>query len=312
MTLKCMNKYILVIIFLLFISIPFDSWSEEIKLTYIDSIIYDEEGGRLYFPNYVFVDSVMDEIYVIDNLNRIIIYTSDFFPAYTFDKKHGIIAPASLSVDPEGFVYITMQTTKTDKRPRIYVFDPTFRLNREIVIEGIPDADSFKPHRLVLDKKGNIYVSGGYYRGIAILDNNGKFIDIISPEEDGRKVYINNLSVDGSGRIYLISEEEGRIYVYDENRRYLFKFGEKGGSSGKLSRPQALAVDDVSGRIYVTDYMRHAVNVYDRNGLYISEFGGFGWSPGWFAYPIGIFFDHKGRLMVVDTFNNRVQVFQAR
>ncbi len=56
---------------------------------------------------------------------------------------------------------------------------------------------------------------------------------------------------DESGRIYLLSEGMGRVYVYDKDENFLFKFGEKGGSTGKLSRPKALCVDeDEGGYIY--------------------------------------------------------------
>jgi DNA-binding beta-propeller fold protein YncE len=120
------------------------------------------------------------------------------------------------------------------------------------------------------------------------------------------------VTIDGQGRIYLVSEETGHIYVYDEDRNPLFQFGVKGGSSGKLSRPKAVAVDNRDGRMYVVDYMRHTINVYDREGEYMFEFGGKGWLPGWFSFPTTITVDPTGRVFVADLFNSRVQVFNPR
>jgi peptidoglycan-associated lipoprotein len=134
---------------------------------------------------------------------------------------------------------------------------------------------------------------------------------MLAPEKEGKKVKLANVTIDTTGRIYVVSEEESRIYIYDENRRFLFEFGEKGGSSGKLSRPQAVAVDNRNGRMYVVDYMRHTVSAYDNSGKYLSEFGGLGWGEGWFQHPKDIAVDYTGRALIADTFNNRIEVFQS-
>jgi DNA-binding beta-propeller fold protein YncE len=64
--------------------------------------------------------------------------------------------------------------------------------------------------------------------------------------------------------------------------------------------------------MYVVDYMRHTVSAYDKEGKYLFEFGGLGWGEGWFQYPRDIAVDSSGRILIADTFNNRIQVFQAK
>jgi tripartite motif-containing protein 71 len=276
---------------------------------YFDSIIYDEEGARLGFPSAVFYDTVKDEIYVIDNQSRFIIYTSDFFPLYTVGARKGVITPADLSVDGAGNVYVAMPAPQA----RVAVFNSRLRWDHDFYFKGFEGADSFSPFRLFFGKGGMIYVAGYDFAGVLVLDSKGQFIEIISPEDNGEKVKIRDVITDDEGRIYLLSEESGHIYVYDSNRKFLFQFGDKGGSSAKLSRPQALGIDNRNGRIYVADYMRHAVNIYDKEGKYIAEFGGLGWSEGWFQHPVDIAVDsNNGRIYVADLFNNRVQVFQAK
>ena len=157
-----------------------------------------------------------------------------------------------------------------------------------------------------------MYVAGSYYPGVLLLNTKGQFLEVLSPEEEGRKVNINYVTVDQAGRIYLVSEEVSHIYVYDENRKFLFKFGQKGGSTAKLSRPLAVGVDNRSGRMYVVDYMRHTISAYDKEGKYLFEFGGLGWGEGWFQYPKDITVDSMGRILVADTFNNRIEVFQPK
>jgi DNA-binding beta-propeller fold protein YncE len=280
-------------------------------ITYEDSIDADEEGGRLFFPSFVFAESVTDEIYFIDGKSRIIISTPELFPIHTLGKNSGIETPQGLTVDVEGNLYVAQSATNGNPKHRISVYSACLQWDRDIFFEGFEGAESFVPYRIAIDKKGNMYVAGNHI-GVLVLDKQGRFKEIISPEEEeGRKVRITSVSLDKAGRILLVSEEEGRIYVYDEARNFIMKFGEKGGSSGKLSRPRAVGVDHKSGRLYVVDYMRHTITVYNKEGKFIYEFGGLGLGEGWFQHPIDITVDDKGRILVADMFNQRVQVFNS-
>jgi peptidoglycan-associated lipoprotein len=301
---------LIVIGLILFVPHNLNAQPQGPHVTYLESITEDEEGGKIYFPSFVFAEPVRNEIYIIDSGSRIIIYTSDFYPLFTLGKRNGAEAPQGLTVDKEGNLYVAQSPTKDNPRNRISVFNACLKWDRDIYLEGFEGSDSFSPYRLAIDKNGNIYVSGSYHPNVLVLNNQGKLLDIISPEEEGRKAKLTNVTLDKTGRIYIVSEEEGHIYVYDENRKFLFKFGEKGGSSGKLSRPLAVGVDNCNGRMYVVDYMRHTVNVYDNTGKYLFEFGGLGWGEGWFQHPRDIYVDSVGRILVADTFNNRIEVFQ--
>jgi DNA-binding beta-propeller fold protein YncE len=279
-------------------------------VTYVDSITEDEEGGKTYFPSNVFVDPVRNEIYIIDSRARIIVYTSDFYPLFTLSKRNDVETPQCLTVDTEGNLYVAQSATKDNPRNRISIFNACFMWVRDIYLEGFEGAGSFVPNRMAVDKNGNIYAAASYFPGVLILNNQGQLLDILSPEEEDKKVKITSVTLDKAGRIYLVSEEEGRIYVYDENRKFLFKFGEKGGSSGKLSRPVAVGIDNRDGRMYVVDYMRHTINAYDSTGKYLFEFGGLGWGEGWFQHPRDICVDPNGRILVADTFNDRIEVLK--
>jgi len=252
-----------------------------------------------------------NEIYIIDGHGRITIYSSDFFPVYTVKKGPYIQAPQGMAVDSEGNIYIAQAASEGKPRGVISVFRQCLKWERDIFLEGFEGEADFRPYRLAVDKKGFIYVVSRYFRGVLVLDNSGRLVDIMEPEERGKKSKLNNVAIDGEGRIYILSETAGRVYVYDENRKFLFKFGEKGGSSGKLSRPMAIAIDDRNSRKYIADYMRHSITVYDMEGKFIYEFGGMGYREGWFQYPVDITIDSEGRIFVGDLFNNRVQVFNS-
>jgi DNA-binding beta-propeller fold protein YncE len=299
------------ILLTLFISLPSFAQQFGSLVTYHDEIDFDEEGGALLHPSFVMVAPPENDIYIIDGKGRVTIYASDFFPLYTFKKGPHLQSPQGMTVDAEGNIYIAQAASEGKPRGRISVFRQCLKWERDIYLGGFEGEADFRPYRLAVDKKGFIYVASNYFLGVLVLDNDDRLVDIMAPEERGEKVALNNVTIDGEGRIYLLSEKAGRAYVYDEDRKFLFKFGEKGGSSGKLSRPRALAVDDRTGRKYIVDYMRHSVNVYDKEGKFIYEFGGMGWQEGWFQYPGHIAIDNEGRLFIADLFNNRVQVFNS-
>lgn len=296
---------------LLFLIFPCAAPAEEaiIKMAFLENIQTDEDENPLHWPTFVYPDPVTDELYVIDGKGRFIIYTSDLFPVFTVGREKGIEHPTGLAVDHDGSIYISLGPTKDDPRPKIAVINACLRLDREIYLSGFEGAESFVPHRLAVDGNGLIYVTGSYTTGLLVLENDGSLREMFLPRDEGRPVKLSNVNIDRTGRIYLTSIEEGRIYVYDGDLNYLFKFGEKGGGPGKLSRPAGVAVDTDLNLIYVTDTMRHAVNVYDVGGRYLFEFGGLGWGDEWFQYPRDLTVDQKGRLFVADTFNNRISIY---
>lgn len=124
-------------------------------------------------------------------------------------------------------------------------------------------------------------------------------------------VMINNIITDSDGHLFLLSEETSKVYAYSVNEDFLFSFGEKGGSTGKMSRPRGIAINEGRKIIYIVDYMRHTILVYDLAGKYLFEFGGRGSGPLWFNFPNSITVDRKGRLIVADLFNNRVQILKT-
>lgn len=279
-------------------------------VSYEYSLTRDEDGNRLVSPTGVLAEPVMNEIYVLSR-SRVFVFTNDFYQLYSFGKGRGVESPLSVAVDREGYVYIAQAPTEEKREQRVSVFNPIFQWERDIIVKGFEGDEDFTPNRLAVDGKGRIYVAGINFPGVPVMDREGRILEVIQAEEAGEKVPIDDVAVDrGSGRVYLLSTSNGRVFVFDDNRELLFKFGEKGGSSMKLSRPMAVDVDTRTGRVYVLDYMRHTVLAYDNTGKFMFEFGGMGYSPGWLQYPIDLTVDSSGRVIIADTFNNRVEVFK--
>jgi DNA-binding beta-propeller fold protein YncE len=127
-----------------------------------------------------------------------------------------------------------------------------------------------------------------------------------------RPVLIRAVTIDSAGNIYMVSSETGKVYVYGPDEAFLFSFGTKGGTPGRLSQPRGVAVDRERGLMYVVDYMRHTILAYDKAGTYLFEFGGKGEAPGWFKFPTDVVVNKRGQLIVSDLFNHRLQVLEVK
>lgn len=133
----------------------------------------------------------------------------------------------------------------------------------------------------------------------------------VEKKKDVGPVTIVDINRDTEGHLYILSEETSKVYVYSPFEEFLFSFGEKGGSSGKMSRPKSLAIDEKKKAVYICDYMRHTILIFDLSGRFMYEFGGLGTGPGWFQYPTGLTLNRDGLLAVADLFNGRVQVLDV-
>lgn len=297
----------------------------------------DDQLASLKYPSHVFYDKGMDEILLVSGGDgRIIFFGSDYFPQNSLGKGRDITAPQSVYVDEKGFLYIC-QDAKNNKPPRLTILNGAFFVEQEIGFGGVEELKGFIPQRLALNRDGLMYLTGNNVLGVAVLDREGKYLRMLYPSELGTQQddekakrkkarqykrrkskqqqavsLARDILIDSQGYIFLLSEELGKVFVYNAREEFLFTFGVKGGAAGKLSRPRGMAIDEKKRCIYVADYMRHTVLIYDYAGRFRFEFGGLGWTPGWFNFPTSLAVGRNGHLIVSDFFNHRVQVLDIK
>jgi DNA-binding beta-propeller fold protein YncE len=79
--------------------------------------------------------------------------------------------------------------------------------------------------------------------------------------------------------------------------------------AGPFNRPTRLAVAP-NGDLYVSDgYGNARVHKFSADAKYLSSWGEPGTAPGQFNLPHGVWIDRRGRVLVADRENDRVQVF---
>jgi DNA-binding beta-propeller fold protein YncE len=111
------------------------------------------------------------------------------------------------------------------------------------------------------------------------------------------------------------------VYVLDEVGREILRFDRDGAFRGVLvnfdqlfasDRPTPGGMDaDDSGRIVASDMKNHRVVVLDSYFEIELVFGNYGSYEGQFVAPEGIAFTERGEILVTDTGNRRVQLFDA-
>jgi DNA-binding beta-propeller fold protein YncE len=285
----------------------------------------DDHGENLRMPQALFFDRGADELYLINGGdNRIVVYGPDYFPQESLGKGRGIDTPVAGYVDDKGRLYIPQASTSS-RPPRLTILNSAFLPVKEIDLAGFPDIGDFSPQKIAMGRDGKIYLTGVESSRILVLRGDGGFVrwfevtidkksgDYLADDGSGAamKTVIKNVVADSVGNLYFLSEESSKVYVFADGEHFLFAFGAKGGAEGKMSRPRALAIDEVKRCVYVVDYMRHTVLIFDFSGTFRFEFGGRGWGPGWFNYPVDITLGRQGQVIVADFFNQRAQVFEV-
>jgi len=277
----------------------------------VEVLTIDESGSAIRFPSAISYDREGDEIYITSpQKNKLVVLTSDYFPYLSIGSGRGLKSISKTFIR-NGLLYVCLGPSDDERTPHIAVYDMAFMPVKKIFF---PDFKDFSPLDLVVAEDGKLYVIGMNGTGVMVLDADGNFLRWIEPQDEilgvVEQASVVALDIGLDGRLYLLSEGMGRVYVYDSSERYLYKFGEKGGEPGKLSRPRGIAVDDFRRQVYLVDYQRHTMSVFAQTGEYLFEVGGLGGGRGWFYYPSDVAVDGQGRVLVADTFNHRIQVFE--
>jgi len=166
-----------------------------------------------------------------------------------------------------------------------------------------------RPVGLTVGPDGNLWVPDTHYSRIMVFTPKGEKLKEFGSygREKGQFVYPSDIAFDTRGRIF-VSEfgDHDRIQVFDQDFNYLFEFGRFGAEDGEFSRPQSMVID--GDTMYVTDACNHRIDVFTTDGKFVRTMGRIGSGPGEFRFPYGLDMDSKGRLVVCEFGNNRVQL----
>jgi sugar lactone lactonase YvrE len=163
------------------------------------------------------------------------------------------------------------------------------------------------------DGKGNVVVlvrAAPYFRHFT---RDGKFVKAWG--DTGLFSLAHSVMFDRDGFLWATDTTGQVVHKYDLNGKLLMTLGKKGMAGDNTSQdlfgqPDAVFIT-ANGDIYVSDgYTNARVVHFDKNGKFIRIIGGTkGAAPGQLQLPHGVVVDSKGRILVGDSDNKRVSVF---
>ncbi len=177
------------------------------------------------------------------------------------------------------------------------------------------------------DSQDRVYV---YDRGdhpVMVFDREGKFLNSWG---EGQMVFPHAVYVDHGDNVWLVDNHAGVATKHTPEGELLLTLGKKGFRSNTgvpddyfksdafekvthggppFNLPAGIAVAP-SGNIFVADgYGNSRIHKFTAEGDLITSWGEPGSGPGQFNLPHGIWVDSRGRLLVADRENDRVQAF---
>ena len=70
--------------------------------------------------------------------------------------------------------------------------------------------------------------------------------------------------------VFVADKRSTNFQVFDENGKFISKFGSKGKQDGQFNRPEDLAIDP-EGKVFIADTGNSRIQVFDANNYSINQ-----------------------------------------
>jgi streptogramin lyase len=166
---------------------------------------------------------------------------------------------------------------------------------------------------ITADGKGQVVVlvrTAPYFR---VFTRDGAFVKAFG--DDGLFQSAHSVTIDAQGMLWVTDSAGHVVQKFSPDGRLLMTLGKKGVAGDNTSRdlfnqPNHVALAS-NGDIYVSDgYVNARVVQFSKDGQFARIIGGVkGSQPGQLQLPHGVALDSKGRILVNDSDNQRVSIF---
>jgi DNA-binding beta-propeller fold protein YncE len=251
-------------------------------------------------------------MYLVDGVNnRIVVMSAEGALKFAFGRKGGgpgeFSYPMGIDISSKGRVFIA-----DTGNHRIQVFDLKGALLYQFPARASADKRPAAPvDVLALDRKNYLYVSDKDNHEIKVFSQDGAYQFEWGGfgEFRGKFRYPGMLAVDAFNQIYVVDVLNTRVQEFDPDGNFIREIGAWGVSPGDLFRPKGVAIDK-TGRVFISDSYMGCVQVF-------SDLGGFSGvvcengKKNEFTTPVGLAFDARNRLHVVEMRANRIRILKV-
>ena len=215
--------------------------------------------------------------------------------------------PVYLARDPlTGEIYVSDRTKGT-----IYIYNTNGDYQREYTAPQ--SLKGWQPLGLAFDKAGNLYATnlGTSPQSVNEIGRDGQLVRTFG-EAEGLS-FPNGVAVDNNGNVYVTDSNNGRLLVYSSDGALQAQVG-RGASTGNLGLPRGVVITS-KDQVLIADSTGQNIVAYgllkagEHRLEFFGSFGTEGAGDGQFEYPNGLTVDGRGRVYVVDSGNDRVQVW---
>ena len=263
---------------------------------------FGQEGsgpGQMREPSDVAVDSAEGHIYVADKDNkRIHVMSYDGKTIAMWNSKSGewaIEEPSGIAVY-EGKVYVADSSLN-----KVLIFSKEGNFIDEFGSSGI-DQKQFDNPKGICVHQGIIYVADTGNHRIQSFSLEGIYLSSIGTKGSGigEMRSPTDVAVGYDGYIYITEAGNNRVGVYSpsgKHHRYYYD----------IEEPSSIVID--SNGFFVADAGNYKVKKFDFEGRLLLSFGTEGGAQSQFRAISGIALDREGKVFVVDSKKNTVQIF---
>jgi DNA-binding beta-propeller fold protein YncE len=181
----------------------------------------------------------------------------------------------------------------------------------EIKVTSLP-FQLIRTYGVGVDSKGKIYAADQAVGAIFIFDPETKNVELIGNGKQANFAAIVGVALDDNDRLFVSDARLHHVLVFNPKHEQEAAVGTE-----VLVRPGGIALDRENRFLYVADTGQDVVDVFDADTFKLLRQIGKPskkhnqTDPGTFSLPECVAVDSDGNLYVTDTFNNRVEIFDA-
>ncbi|XP_078585741.1 E3 ubiquitin-protein ligase TRIM32-like [Branchiostoma floridae x Branchiostoma japonicum] len=226
--------------------------------------------------------------------------------------------PLGVTVSDEGKIFVA---DMMNQRIQVFTLQGTFIRQ---FLTGMSNGQKMDPHDVAMDGEGNLWVVGwtGSAHCAAQYNKQGRVLRKFDLQKTGPGWY-GGVAVDTRRNHILITQTtggignpHGEVLVFRPDGTLVRTVGAKQWNllrrQQRMKWPRYITVDRDLGNILVSNGDNHCIHVHNEDGQFLFKFGDLGSGEGQLYSPHGICTDKAGNIIVADSGNSRVEMFDKK